>query len=212
MTVSHHRLASDNEDEEEPLSSRAIVVFVTVVVAALLLPAAFPCRQTLTDWENGCQNRLHARANPVYPASVLRLPIATDSPIPGVDLRELERSAPFGYRADVLMQRAESAPEASEIFEDLCQAGWSFDGANQYDRTDFTYGGEGDNRYCASHVIQRRFYMGYVPICGSSRHYTSYVIVQRGDVIFAAYETTSSWAKTGQNANQALSEVMRQLR
>lgn len=160
------------------------------------------------DWRNGCQDHLHRRANPVNPASVLRLPILAEAPLPTTDLRTLDRRAPQGYRADVLMQRAESPTAAGEVFDDLCQNGRSFDQFNQYDRVYFTDGGEGDQRYCASQVIQNRFYLGYVPLCGSSRSYVSYVIVQRGDALFAAYEATTRWCDTEQYANEALSKAM----
>lgn len=182
------------------------------MVGLLLLPAIFFCRRAVNDWENGCLNQLHPRANPVNPASVLHLPISDEADIPSEDLRALERHAPFGYRAEVLMQRADSIAAATETFDDLCLNGWTSDTYNQYDRSEFTYGGEGDQRFCASQVIQRRFYMGYVPLCGSSRNYYSYVLVQRGDVVLAAYEATTSWANTGQDTNQALSAAMRQLR
>ena len=74
----------------------------------MLLLLAFFFGRALMDWRAGCQDRLHRRANPVNPASVLRLPIPAEAPLPATDLRSLDRRAPRGYRADVLMQRAES--------------------------------------------------------------------------------------------------------
>jgi hypothetical protein len=195
---------SGSEERKGPSALRVMVV----VAGALLLLLAFFFGRAVTDWRNGCQDRLYGRANPVNPASVLRLPIPAEAPLPTTDLRTLDRRAPLGYRADVLMQRAESPAAAGEIFDDVCQNGWTFDQFNQYDRSSFTYGGEGDQRYCASQVIQNRFSLGYVPLCGSSRNYISYVIVQRGDALFAAYEATTRWNDTGRDANEALSQAM----
>ena len=201
-------------DTDQPGSRSAdlsALQFVLIVAGILLLIVAFFFGRAYIDWRNGCQVRLHPRANRVNPASVLRLPVPATAEIPGQDLRTPDRRAPRGYGAEVLLQRADSTSTAAEIFDDLCQNGWSFDRANNYNRSDFTYGGQGDQRFCASQVIQNRL-VGYVPICTASKHFVSYIIVQRGDVVFAAYEVTTRLDDTGQYAKEALSKTMIEIR
>ena len=111
--------------------------------------------------------------NTVNPASVLRLEIPADASIPADDLRNLVRKSPAPSGVNGLLQRADSAAAAGEIFDDLCQNGWSHEPLNDLDKSHFTYAGDDDQRYCASQLIQNRFYMGYIPFCGSSSRYIS---------------------------------------
>lgn len=203
--------SQDPEEAANRTASRHLLQIILLISGPLIVLVVIFLGRAVIDRRNGCQDRLHRRANDVNPASILRLPILAQASIPTEDLRTLDRRAPFGYRANVLMQRAETSAAAGQVFDALCQNGWTFEVFNHYDRSHFSYGGQGDERYCASQVIQNRFSMGYAPGCGSSRDYVSYVIVQRGDVIFAAYERVASWANSGQHANQALGEAMRQL-
>lgn len=203
---------SQRVKKRNPSVAHSLLKFIVVAGGGLLVAIAFLFGRAVMDWRNGCPDRLHVRANPVNPASLLRLPISPDASVPTADLRAIDRRAPLRYRADVLKQRAGSVAVAAQVFDDLCQDGWTFDTFNQYDKSEFTYGGQGANRFCASQVIQNRHYLGYVPLCGSSKHFVSYVIVQREDVVFAAYESTASQDRTGQDANRALLEIMRQLR
>jgi len=199
---------NSSEVIESRVNQRPLLRFVLAIAGLLVLLVAFILFRAVIDWRNGCQDRLLRRANIVNPASILRRPIPAKAELPTQDLLTQDRRAPFGYGAHVLMQRAQSPPAAAQIFDDLCQNGWTFEQANHYDRKDFTTGGEGENRFCASQVIQNRFYMGYIPACGSSRDYVSYVIVQRGDSLFATYERAASWADTGRHSSEFLAEAM----
>jgi hypothetical protein len=206
--VTDHRPVDHSDEVKSRAHRRRLFQFILAVVSLLVLLVAFISFRVVVDWRNGCQDRLLRRANSVNAASILHRPIPAEASLPLEDLRVQDRLAPYSNGAKVLIQRAQSPAAATQIYDDLCQNGWTFEQANHYDRSDFTNGGQSEHRFCASQVIQNRFYLGYVPACGSSRDYVSYVIVQRGDALFAAYERTSRWADTGQYSNEALAEAM----
>ncbi|HCB50703.1 MAG TPA: hypothetical protein DEP47_14600 [Chloroflexi bacterium] len=181
-----------------------LLLMVTDILASLA--------RNISDWRNGCQDVTHKRQHPNTDYRALGRYIPAEAIVSSEDLIAAERRAPDGTGVYSLIERSDSVYAARSTYDYLCQNGWSFDRWNTYEKRDFIFGGDGDDRYCTSHAIQGRFYMGYIPLCGSRDKFSSYSIIQRGDVVIAIYETTYDRVNTGILTNGETWRVFQELR
>ncbi len=145
------------------------------------------------------------RQHPVEAKPLLEVAIPADIMLPVEDLREMARRDPGENRAEYFLQLCDSIPDARTTFEYLCRHGWKSELRNMsvnYSLRRFAHGGERDNRYCASSAMEMRrdHHNAFVP----TGYHNSYTIFQKGSVVIAIYEETTSKDETGELTNEAI--------
>jgi hypothetical protein len=108
--------------------------------------------------------------------------------------------------AEVYLKRSASVPAARQEFTQTCDNGWRDDDWNRQYRKRITYGGEQDNRFCASAVVEWRYDL--TSLCVLSGNRWSYMIFQKGNVLIAIYENeTGGLGRTGTYTNEAIHDL-----
>lgn len=208
-------------DESADTPSRSKKLRVALLIMSLILGIGFLLvgiywvasisgqilMKGVTDF---CTSRVvNPRAEPVRTEPLLQLEIS-----PQVDLNrwqgwdEAIGTFPLGEnRANTFIKRFISTEDARINLEHGCEKGWGFERDNRYNRDYLQYGGQKDNRYCISPVLESRRDTMY--LCSPSGVYMSYVIFQKKDVVIAIFEYDQRGSDyIGASTNQSIEEVI----
>jgi uncharacterized protein YjbI with pentapeptide repeats len=170
------------------------------LVAVLLLPTA--CADYI----------VHSRQEAVDALPLLDMMIPENLTLPSKDLREIVWYDPMGVGTRWLMQNCGSIVDARSIFEELCELGWP-PPQGVTERVHWphpTYGGTGDNRYCASAAREGIAEPGYLPPYPTGE-IDSYVIFQKGSVLISIYEMTKDKQQVGKLTNETIRDLAAKL-
>ena len=157
----------------------------------LLLPAAI-CAQSILLILNGCDDLIHYN-QPVDVTPLLNLQIPADMELPDAGFKLTPAIPTIEDEAVWIDARRMSNLDSARFeFDRLCER-WP---------GDYTYGGDGDQRYCISHVRTDR--ADPAGLCGTLGHYSSHVVIQNQDLIFSISE------RSPDKKSQAKDEAIRQ--
>jgi hypothetical protein len=149
-----------------------------LLTAFILLILAFACGPTILPILNQCQDVIpHRRDANIAPLMDLVIPAGFDLSKWTNKEAELQSMGRNGVFTNV--ERFSSIAAAHEEFNFKCDS-W---GAS------VNYGGQGDNQYCISAI--RTLREDPEGLCISVGRYSSYVIIQKGDVIIEIHEESS---------------------
>ena len=174
-------------------------VFICIVVIS---PAVLYSGFLATTWVR-CQvipaNNRYQQAVNVSPLMDLEIPA-------DMDLRPWKERDYYGAEALVFLKRYNSRDEANDWFEMMCEQNTLY----EPDLSAFTYGDEGDDRYCASYV-EERLSSVEEGFCRPLGEYQSYVIIQKNDIVIEVYEDSAK-EKTSTIKDDAIQKLAGELK
>jgi hypothetical protein len=170
-------LEQDSETKSSKENKFVGLFLASILLVILAFPCLAPCLGTILPLLAGCQDVIPYRRD-VDIAPLMDLDIPTD-----LDLSQWTNSEASSQHIGssgvfINAERFPSVADAYQEFRSECDS-WG---------SPAKYGGQGDYQYCISAI--RTLRDDPEGLCVSQGRYSSYVFIQKSDVIFEIYEET----------------------
>jgi len=204
------KASAENELENGtgPRRRRPILILFALAIVLAAIPV-FLCGSWVYSVATCNEDGILKRETAVVAEPLLELAIPENS-IPIQNVRYIPPKDARSIAGTVVrMARSETLTEARASFDEICdhETPWL---PIDYDHAQFSFGGAGNRRYCASHILERKQFSDGTFTCDTWQ-YASFVVVQNEKTVITISEGTKEKNSHGEKTNLAIMEFAEDL-